>query len=112
MELKEPAVAYAQQKFTIGEYLLMERSTSQKHEYYMGEIFAMTGASARHDVLLSNLIGKLASRLNGPCRPYGSDLRIHIPENSLFTYPYTSIICRDLVTLDEYNDTAIPYPWY
>lgn len=108
MEAREPAIAYGRQKFTIEEYLEMEHAAEQKHEYYLGEIFAMSGAGPRHNVIFRNLFGELAYRLKGnPCQPYGSDLRIHIPENSLFTYPDISIICGDIVSADEDNDTVI-----
>ena len=33
-------------------------------------------------------------------------MRIHIPENSLFTYPDISIICGDVITLKEDEETA------
>jgi Uma2 family endonuclease len=106
MEIKEPAVAYDKQKFTIEEYLQMERASEVKHEYYQGEIFAMAGASNRHITISSNLIIELGTRLKtSPCFPYGSDMRIHIPENTLFTYPDISIICGDINTFDK--DTAI-----
>jgi Uma2 family endonuclease len=85
----------------------MERVSDQKHEYYKGEIFAMAGASNRHYIVFSNLFGELFSRLrNNPCRPYGSDMRIHIPENTLFTYPDISIICGELIPFDDEADTA------
>lgn len=108
MEIKEPAVAYDKQKFTIEEYLQMERASEVKHEYYQGEIFAMAGASNRHITISSNLIAELHARLKtSPCFPYGSDMRIHIPENTLFTYPDISIICGDINTLDKEKDTAL-----
>jgi Uma2 family endonuclease len=44
----------------------------------------------------------LGSRLRGkPCQPYGSDLRIHIPKNTLFTYPDISVICGELESLNN-----------
>ena len=107
MEIKELAIAYGKQRFTQEEYLQIERAAEQKHEYFNGEIFVMSGAGNRHNVIFSNLFGDLAYRLRGkPCQPYGSDLRIHIPENTLYTYPDISIICRDLVSTVE-EDTAI-----
>lgn len=107
-EVKEPAVAYEKQKYTIEEYLQMERASEVKHEYYQGEIFAMAGASNRHNVISSNLIAELHSRLKtSPCFPYGSDMRIHIPENTLFTYPDISIICGEIKTFDKDKDTAL-----
>jgi len=68
----------------------------------------MAGAGPRHNVIFSNLFGELAHRLKGkPCRPYGSDLRIHIPENTLYTYPDISIICGDIVPSKTDPDTAV-----
>ncbi|MBC7889364.1 MAG: Uma2 family endonuclease [Ferruginibacter sp.] len=108
MELNEPAIAYGSQKYTIEAYLQMERAAEQKHEYYNGEIFAMAGAGPKHNVVFKNLYGELVYQLKGnPCQPYGSDLRIHIPKNTLFTYPDISIICGDIVNSVENDDTAI-----
>ena len=108
MNIEEPAIAYGKQKFTVEEYLQMERASEQKHEYFNGEIFAMSGVGRKHNVIFRNLYGELAYRLRGkPCQPYGSDLRIHIPENTLYTYPDISIICRDIVTDNKDDDTVI-----
>jgi len=53
-ELREPAVAYGKSKFTIEEYLEMENAATEKHEYYRGEIFAMSGAKLPHNTVASN----------------------------------------------------------
>ena len=106
MEIKEPAVDYSKKKYTIEEYLEMENAAIEKHEYYQGEIFAMSGAKLTHNIITSNLQSYLGQRLKGkPCKPFGSDLRIHIEKNTLFTYPDISIICGDVITLnnDEWN---------
>ncbi len=44
MEVKEPDQAYQKKYYSIQEYLEMENAASEKHEYYKGEIFAMSGA--------------------------------------------------------------------
>ncbi len=89
------------------QYLELERAALEKHEYYQGEIFAMSGASFRHNVIFKNTYLKLGVKLAGkPCQPYGSDLRIHIPSNSLFTYPDISIICGKPEMTDEVMDTV------
>lgn len=106
MELREPAVAYGKQKFTIEEYLAMEETATEKHEYYKGEIFAMSGAKMPHNTISGNLFIELGIRLKGKgCRPYNSDTRIHIEANTLFTYPDISIICGEPETLnnDDWN---------
>jgi Uma2 family endonuclease len=88
------------------QYLEAERSALDKHEYYDGEIFAMSGASLTHNIISSNTIGSLSSKLKGKsCRVFGSDLRIHIPNNSLYTYPDISIICGKPETTDDNMDT-------
>ncbi len=107
MEIKEPAHSYQKKFYSIGEYLEMENEASEKHEYYNGEIFAMSGASARHNIISVNIITALAIASKGKnCQPFGSDMRIHIPENSLFTYPDISIICGDVIALKEDENTA------
>jgi len=106
MEVKEPAVAYGKQKVSIEEYLEMEQSSIEKHEYYKGEIFAMSGAKMPHNTISKNLLGTLFTKLKGKkCQPYGSDVRIHIESNTLFAYPDISIICDEVITRnnDDFN---------
>ena len=106
MEVKEPAVTYGKQKFSIEEYLEMENASQEKNEYYRGEIFAMSGAKMPHSIISKNLLGSLYSKLKGKkCQAYGSDVRIHIEANTLFTYPDISIVCGEVITLnnDDYN---------
>lgn len=107
MEVREPAHAYKKGIYTISEYLEMENAATEKHEYYKGEIFAMSGAGAVHNIISINLIVLLGNALKGKgCRPYGSDMRVNIPENTLFTYPDISIFCGDVKTLKEDKNTA------
>ena len=108
MDIKEPVPSYQKQLFSIAEYLQMEKASLEKHEYYKGEIFAMAGAGARHNIISVNILVALGIFLKGKdCRPYGSDMRVHIPENSLFTYPDVSIICGDILSSPEDEDSTI-----
>ena len=85
----------------------MEREALEKHEYYTGEVFAMSGVSPRHNVISVNILTALAIALKGKSsRPFGSDMRIHIPENSLVTYPDISIVCGDVIPSKEDKETA------
>ncbi|GCC49896.1 Uma2 family endonuclease [Chryseotalea sanaruensis] len=118
IEIREPIVAYGKKKLTIEEYLAFERSSEQKHEYFQGEVFLMldelpsttselevyarSGASQTHNIISVNVIGELYIRLKGkPCRPYGSDMRVFIPENTLYTYPDISVFCGDVEQTNE-----------
>jgi Uma2 family endonuclease len=106
MEVREAAIAYGKEKMSIEAYLEMENAADEKHEYYKGEIFAMSGAKVPHNTIATNFLGTLFNKLKGKkCKPFNSDQRIHIPSNSLFTYPDISIICGEIITLnnDDYN---------
>ena len=117
MEIKEPAVAYGENKYTIEEYLRMEKAATERHEYYQGEIFqmqghgellAMSGASPRHNIIFSNLFIALGTRLKGkPCQPFGPDMRLNIPDNTLFSYPDISIYCDEPENIPEDEESFI-----
>lgn len=96
-------------KYTLpSEYLSFEREAQERHEYYKGEVFAMSGASFRHNVIEDNLRTLLGSFLKGKkCRSFGSNLRIHIPKNTLYTYPDVLIVCDEPKFTDDEFDTLL-----
>ena len=103
--VEEPALNY--KSISQEKYLETEREALDKHEYYQGEVFAMSGASAKHNRIFTNFFTDIGSKLKGKgCVPYSSDLRIHIPKNTLYTYPDISIICGELELTDDKFDTA------
>lgn len=98
-----PETVYISEK----DYLDTERLALGKQEYYKGEIFAMGGASISHNKIAINCTTDISNKLKGKkCQPFGSDLRIHIPKNTLFTYPDISIICGKIETTDDIFDTV------
>lgn len=89
------------------EYLARERASSVKHEYYDGHILLMSGASIAHNEIARNLLVALTSKMKGKnCRPYGSDLKVHVRENGLFAYPDISVICGEPETTDAFKDVV------
>lgn len=101
---QEPALKY--NYISPEEYLERERLALEKHEYYQGEVFAMSGASLHHNKIFANLFTDIGFKLKGKsCQPFGSDLRIHIPKNTLYTYPDISIVCDKPETTDDSFDT-------
>ncbi|MGN8059474.1 Uma2 family endonuclease [Pedobacter sp. 22163] len=106
--VNEPAVAYQKRRYTIEEYLEMEKASTVKHEYFQGEVFAMSGATFNHNLIFSNVFGPLFFKLKGSkCIPFGSDMRMNIPENTLFTYPDISIYCNEIKHLSEDESTIL-----
>lgn len=91
------------------EYLEFERAALEKHEYFDGEIFDMSGASLKHVTISSNINASLHFQLKKrPCKSYQSDLRVHIPATGLFTYPDIIVVCGKPQLLDDaYLDTLL-----
>ncbi len=104
--VQEPAPKY--NYVSEATYLEMERAATEKHEYYQGEIFAMSGASLKHNVIFKNTYGELYAKLKGKsCQPFGSDMRVHIPQNSLYTYPDITVVCGKPELLDDNFDNLL-----
>lgn len=107
-KVEEPATGYGygKRKYTVEDYMQIEAASGQKHEYYNGEIFAMASAKWDHNVIASNLMGMLHPKLKGsPCQVSGSDMRVLVEENGLYTYPDLLIVCGQpkFKDNDEYN---------
>jgi len=95
-------------RVTDDEYLAHEKNATEKSELVNGVIVAMAGASKRHNAIVGNLIIALGARLRGtPCRPYPSDMRIHVPATGLFTYPDVTVFCGAPESLKKDAETFI-----
>lgn len=98
--------ALAQTRYTLEEYLEVERAAPYKSEYYAGEIFAMAGASPTHNLLVAALAAALVARLRGtPCTTYASDLRVKCGPAGLFCYPDVSVVCGKAAVDASHNLT-------
>lgn len=94
--------------YTSEEYLLIEETAIEKHEYYQGEIFAMSGGSINHNTISGNVFGEVRQFLKGKsCRIFNSDQKVRIEANTLFTYPDLSIVCGPIEFWNNRNDTIL-----
>ena len=83
---------------SVEEYLALEQSTGERHEYVNGEAWAMAGGTVAHSAVKVNLTALMRTALQGhPCRPMDSDLKIHVVETGLSTYPDLSVFCGPLI---------------
>jgi len=90
------------------EYLDFERNSEIRHEYSDGEIFAMSGASRNHNLIVANVVGELRAQLKKkPCRVYPSDMRLKIDSTRLYTYPDAMIVCGQDKFDDEHKDMLL-----
>lgn len=90
------------------EYLVIERKAKYKSEYFAGEVFAMVGASRRHNLIATNLVITLGQQLRDkPCEVYSSDMRVKAPAASSYTYPDVIVVCGEPAFEDEEVDTLL-----
>jgi Uma2 family endonuclease len=93
--------------YTPEQYLAMERDAPTRNEYIAGEIFATSGASLAHNRISANVSRTLGNALEGrDCDVVGSDMRVHVPATTLYTYPDVVVVCGEPEFADgEYLDT-------
>ncbi|HMF57805.1 MAG TPA: Uma2 family endonuclease [Pyrinomonadaceae bacterium] len=90
------------------EYLTLERKAEYKSEYIAGEVYAMVGASRRHNLIAGNIFGELREQLKKRmCEVYTSDMRVRVPATNLYTYPDVIVVCGEPKFEDEHVDTLL-----
>lgn len=96
-------------RFTPDEYLAFERQSESKNEYLNGEIFGMTGASRRHNLITGNILANLHAQLRrrGSCEVYSHDMRVRVPDADLYTYPDVVVACGEPRFEDDELDTLL-----
>jgi Uma2 family endonuclease len=101
-------VLQSKPRVTPAEYLAADRAAAHKSEYLGGEVFAMGGASERHNLIVVNVVAELRRQLKGrPCRVYPSDMRVRIKETGLYAYPDVTVVCGPADFDDEQRDTLL-----
>jgi Uma2 family endonuclease len=96
----EPAPAYNTapeiRLLSVEEYLEFEMNATTRHEYVAGEIFAMCGVSAAHNLIALNVYSAFRNRLHGgPCKAFVSDfkVRLKVKMDEFFYYPDLVVAC-------------------
>jgi Uma2 family endonuclease len=108
LDWKKKMSAIPETKLTEKDYLEFERNSEIKHEYYNGEIFAMSGAKRNHNKVVANLSGLVWQHLKGKnCEFYPTDMRVFLPETGLYTYPGLVVVCGEPQFQDDVFDTLL-----
>ncbi len=81
--------------WTEDDYVRLEESSSTRHEFLDGEIYAMAGARASHNKVAANAIVALGQlvRSGRRCQVFNSDQRIHVMSTGLYTYADGGVAC-------------------
>jgi Uma2 family endonuclease len=102
--------------FTEDEYLAIERSSEERHEFIDGRIFAMAGESDQHGEISSNIFGHLFAQLSGkPCRARSQNTKVRSgPEpkpsqnpEGFYSYPDALVVCGERKFHDQHRDVLL-----
>ncbi|MEO5593232.1 MAG: Uma2 family endonuclease, partial [Chitinophagaceae bacterium] len=105
-EVKEAVFKY--NYITPQEYLLAERASEEKHEYYDGQVLAMSGARLNHNSISMNLFISIGHFLKGKnCRILPADMRVSTPSHDTYMYPDGLIVCGESKLEDDKFDTLL-----
>jgi len=90
------------------EYLTLERKSEIRSEYLDGDMVAMSGGSREHNLIVTNIVGELRTKLKGrPCEVYPSNMRVKVSATGLYTYPDVVVVCGEPQFEDASVDTLM-----
>ena len=91
---------------TAAEYLAFADAQAVKYEYRAGRVYAMTGASIRHNIIVASTITHVATQLaEQDCTVTTSDTRVFVASTEAYRYPDVTVFCGDPAYWSERNDT-------
>ncbi len=87
-----------QDRYTLEDYIELDKNSEEKYEYFDGEVFAMAGGSPDHVRISRNVCNRLSQKLeNRDCEAFPSDLRIKVPAAFPYRYPDVSAVCGEQI---------------
>jgi len=97
-----------QRRMSGAEFLAWERASTEKHEFFEGEIVDFVGTSVDHAQIVHNLSGNFYNQLRkSQCRTYSTDIRVRVGKAKAYTYPDIVIACGALQFADDQQDTLL-----
>lgn len=88
---------------TLEEYIEGEKESHVKHEYIDGQVYAMAGASDKHNRISLNIAARLDNHLRGNgCEAFMSDMKVVI-EEILSYYPDVMVTWDDPIPSAYYR---------
>lgn len=95
-------------RYTPEQYLAIERAAQFRSEFLRGEMFAMVGASRKHNLVAGNVSRRIGEQFDGRrCEVYQSDMRVKVSATDLYTYPDVVATCDEPRFEDDQVDTLV-----
>lgn len=103
-------------RYSVMEYLTMERAACERHEYLDGHVYAMAGESPAHGQICVNLIASLHGQLRGgPCQVFTQNMKVRCESplrrahasQGLYAYPDLVVVCGAMQFHDAVQDVLL-----
>ena len=94
----------ARRALDLAEYLRIEERSVLRHEWVGGRVYALSGATRRHNRILGNIFALLWTvARGGPCRVYAAEVKLSPAPDTIY-YPDVMVACAP-----EGEDELIEY---
>ena len=96
-----------QHRYTLEEYLALERESEVRYEYWNGEVCAMSGGTLHHDRIMSNVFELLRTQLRRKgCEVFTNNMQIKVPAAPPYRYADGSVVCGQ-VEVERFNNNDL-----
>ena len=83
-------------RYSVAEYMLLEENSAVRHEFFEGEVFAMSGGTLLHNLLVLNSAFALRTGLRGSgkkCRVVAENVQLAVEKGRHYNYPDVAVTC-------------------
>lgn len=82
-------------KYTYAEYMAMEDVSTDRHDFYHGEIFATAGGTKNHNNIILNMGVSLKAIKKSGCDVFIDGMKLEIEKDQFYVYPDLIYTCHD-----------------
>ncbi len=103
-------------RYSVEEYLSLERESEERHEYLDGQIYAMAGEGPEHGAICMNLSRIISTQLlRKHCQAFSKDMKVCAgpapkstqAQKGLYSYPDLLVVCGELKFYDKRKDLLL-----
>lgn len=89
--------------YSYQEYVALEATTDERHEFYNGDIVAMAGASKTHSIIVFNITSVLKNKFKPKgCEVFQEGIKVVVDNINTYMYPDVVVSCDEADKDDAY----------
>ncbi len=88
-------------KYSFNEYMKLEETSEERHDFYHGQLYAMAGGTANHNSIIINLAVALKKNKKPGCNFFIDGMKLEIEKDEFYVYPDLIYTCNDNISGDN-----------